>query len=45
MKAFDFRTVIDNRVVDRLVKGGFFQKLFGPAIKAEENRKARLAFR
>ena len=45
MKAFDFRTVIDNRVVDRLVKEGYFLKLFGPGIKAEEDRKARLAFK
>ena len=40
MKGFDFRTVIDNSVVGRLVKEGFFQKLFGPGIKAEEDRKA-----
>ena len=31
--------------VGRLVKEGFFEKLFGPGIKAEEERKARLAFR
>jgi ABC-type nitrate/sulfonate/bicarbonate transport system substrate-binding protein len=45
MKSFDFRTVIDNSVVARLVKEGFFQKLFGPGIKAEEDRKSTLAFR
>jgi ABC-type nitrate/sulfonate/bicarbonate transport system substrate-binding protein len=45
MKSFDFRTVIDNGVVARLVKEGFFQKLFGPAIKAEEDRKSKIAFR
>jgi ABC-type nitrate/sulfonate/bicarbonate transport system substrate-binding protein len=45
MKAFDFRTVIDNSVVARLVKEGFFQQLFGPAVKAEEDRKSKLAFR
>jgi len=45
MKSFDFRTVVDNSVVARLVKEGFFQKLFGPGIKAEEDRKGRLAFR
>jgi ABC-type nitrate/sulfonate/bicarbonate transport system substrate-binding protein len=44
MKGFDFHSVIDNSVVGRLVKEGFFQKLFGPSIKAEEDRKARLAF-
>jgi hypothetical protein len=36
--------VIDNSVVARLVKEGFFQKLFGPGVKTEEERKSRLAF-
>ena len=45
MKKFDFRGVLDNSVVDRLVKEGFFEKLFGPGIKAEEERKAKIAFR
>ena len=45
MKSFDFHKVIDNSVVDRLVKEGFFEQLFGPGIKAEEERKAKLAFR
>jgi ABC-type nitrate/sulfonate/bicarbonate transport system substrate-binding protein len=45
MKSFDFRTIIDNSTVDRLVREGFFEKLFGPGIKEEEDRKARLAFR
>ena len=31
MKGFDFHTVVDNGIVARLVKEGFFQKLFGPA--------------
>jgi ABC-type nitrate/sulfonate/bicarbonate transport system substrate-binding protein len=44
-KKFDFRTVIDNSLVDRLVREGYFEKLFGPAIKDEETRKAKLAFR
>jgi hypothetical protein len=42
LKAFDFRKVIDNTVVDRLVKQGF-EKLFGAGIKVEEDKKARLA--
>src|SRR5688572_2084394 len=42
MKAFDFHAVIDNSVVARLSKEGFFQKLFGPAIKSEEDRKSKL---
>ena len=45
LKAYDFRKVIDNSVVERLVKQGFFEKLYGPGIKAEEERKAKLAFR
>jgi ABC-type nitrate/sulfonate/bicarbonate transport system substrate-binding protein len=45
MKKFDFHTVIDNRIVERLVKEGFFEQLFGPGIKAEEQSKAKLAFR
>jgi ABC-type nitrate/sulfonate/bicarbonate transport system substrate-binding protein len=45
MRKFDFRTVIDNSLVARLVKEGFFEQLFGPGIKEEEERKAKLAFR
>ena len=45
LKAFDFRKVIDNTLVDRLVREGFFEQLFGPGIKAEEQSKAKLAFR
>jgi hypothetical protein len=50
MRAFDFRKVIDNGVIDRLVREGFFENLFGPGskreeIKDEEERKAKLAFR
>ena len=36
MKSFDFRTVIDNSTVERLVREGFFEKLFGPGIKAKK---------
>jgi hypothetical protein len=45
LKAFDFHRVIDNSVIDRLVKEGWFEQLFGPGIKAEEQKKAKLAFR
>jgi hypothetical protein len=45
MKGFDFRKVIDNTIVDRLVKEGFFEQLFGGTVKAEEESKAKLAFR
>ena len=29
MKAYDFHKVIDNSIVERLVKEGFFEQLFG----------------
>ena len=45
LKAYDFRKVIDNGTVARLVKEGFFQSLFGAGIKAEESRKAGQAFK
>jgi ABC-type nitrate/sulfonate/bicarbonate transport system substrate-binding protein len=45
LKTYDFRKVIDNGTVSRLAKEGFFQSLFGPGIKAEESRKASLAFK
>jgi hypothetical protein len=45
MRAFDFHKVIDNRLVDRLVKEGFFENLYGPGVKAEQERKSKLAFR
>jgi ABC-type nitrate/sulfonate/bicarbonate transport system substrate-binding protein len=45
LKAYDFHKVIDNRVVDRLVREGFFEGVFGAGVKAEEQRKAKLAFR
>jgi ABC-type nitrate/sulfonate/bicarbonate transport system substrate-binding protein len=45
IKSFDIKTVVDNSTVDRLVKEGFFQKLFGAGIKSEEERKSKLALR
>lgn len=45
LKKFDFRTVIDNTPVDRLVREGFFEKLYGVSIKAEEDRQAKASFR
>jgi ABC-type nitrate/sulfonate/bicarbonate transport system substrate-binding protein len=44
LKAFDFKRVIDNSTVDRLVKDGFFEQLFGAGVKAEEQQKAKIAF-
>ena len=45
LKSFDFRTIIDNTLVDRLVREGYFEKLFGQGIKEEQDRKAKQAFR
>jgi hypothetical protein len=45
MHSFDFHRVVDNSIVERLVKEGYFEKLYGPEIKAEEERKAKLAYR
>ena len=45
MKGVDYRRVVDNTIVNRLVKEGFFEKLFGPGIKAEQDRKTKLALR
>jgi ABC-type nitrate/sulfonate/bicarbonate transport system substrate-binding protein len=45
MKSFDYRKVIDNSLIDRLVKQGFFEQLFGPGIKAEVDRKTKDAYR
>ena len=45
MKGFDYRKAVDNGIVDRLVKEGYFEKLFGPGVKAEEERKSKLALR
>jgi ABC-type nitrate/sulfonate/bicarbonate transport system substrate-binding protein len=45
MKKFDFRTVVDNGTVDRLVKEGFFEKVFGAGIRTEQERKAKLALK
>jgi ABC-type nitrate/sulfonate/bicarbonate transport system substrate-binding protein len=45
IKQFDFHTVLDNSIVDRLVKARFFEKLFGSGIKAEQEWKGKVAFR
>jgi len=45
MKAFDFRKVVDNSVVERLVREHFFEQLFGPGVKVEEDSKSKLVFR
>jgi ABC-type nitrate/sulfonate/bicarbonate transport system substrate-binding protein len=44
IKAFDFKKVVDNSYIDKLVKAGFFEQLYGPGVKAEEQKKAKLAY-
>ena len=44
LKTFDFQQVIDNRPIRKLIEAGFFEKLFGPDIKAEQERKLKAAF-
>jgi len=44
LKAFDYKRVIDNSTVDRLVKEGFFDQLFGATVKTEEQQRAKIAF-
>ena len=44
LKAFDFHKVVDNSTVERLVKEGYFEKVFGDEVKAEEQRKAKIKF-
>ena len=45
LKAVDPRRIVDNSLVDRLVKEGFFEKTFGPSIKSEQEKKAKAAFK
>ena len=45
LKAYDFRKVIDNSTVARLVKEGYFESVFGPTVTAEAQRRAAIAFR
>jgi ABC-type nitrate/sulfonate/bicarbonate transport system substrate-binding protein len=44
LKAFDFHKVVDNSIVARLVKEGYFEQLFGAGVKDEQQRRAKLAF-
>jgi ABC-type nitrate/sulfonate/bicarbonate transport system substrate-binding protein len=41
----NLKTIVDNSAIDRLVKAGFFEQVFGPGIKTEIDRKSKLAFR
>jgi ABC-type nitrate/sulfonate/bicarbonate transport system substrate-binding protein len=45
LKKFDFRKVLDNSIVARLVREGYFEQLFGAGIKAEQEAKAKIAYK
>jgi len=45
LRAIDFKVVIDNSVVERLVKEGFFEKTFGASIKSEQENRSKQAMR
>jgi ABC-type nitrate/sulfonate/bicarbonate transport system substrate-binding protein len=44
LKDFDFSKSIDNGPVDQLVREGFFERVFGPGIKDEQQKKQALAY-
>ena len=44
LKQFDFSKVIDNSIIDRLVKEGFFEEVFGPSIRGLEQKRQAQAF-
>jgi ABC-type nitrate/sulfonate/bicarbonate transport system substrate-binding protein len=44
IRQFDFSKVIDNGIVRRLVKEGFFQQVFGQAVKELEQKRQAQAF-
>ena len=44
LKTFDFSKLVDNSVVLKLVREGWFEKLYGPSVKAEQDRKLKEAF-
>jgi ABC-type nitrate/sulfonate/bicarbonate transport system substrate-binding protein len=44
LKDFDFSKSIDNSLIDQLVREGFFQFIFGPAIRQEQQQRQALAY-
>lgn len=44
LKDFDFSKSIDNGPIDQLVREGFFELVFGPGIKEEQQKKQALAY-
>jgi len=44
LKTFDFQSVIDNKPVRKMIDEGFFEKLYGPSIKAEQDQRLKGAY-
>ncbi|HWH77172.1 MAG TPA: ABC transporter substrate-binding protein [Candidatus Binatus sp.] len=44
LKGADFAKMIDNSLVDQLVKEKYFETVFGPSIRDEQQRKQAMAF-
>ncbi len=44
LKTFDFQSIIDNKPVRKMIDEGFFEKLYGPSIKAEQDKKLKGAY-
>ena len=43
-KTFDYQTCVDMGPVRKLIADGFFEKLFGPAVKVEQDTKLAQSF-
>ena len=44
LKGVDFSKMIDNSLIDQLMKEKYFESVFGPSIREEQQRKQALAF-
>jgi len=44
LKDFDFSKSVDNSLVDQLVREGFFERVFGPGIREEQQKKLTLSY-
>ena len=44
LKTFDFQSIIDNKSARKMIDEGFFEKLYGPSIKAEQDKKLKGAY-
>ena len=44
LKKVNLNKLIDNQIVDKLARGGFFEELYGPSIKGEIKKQRALAY-